>query len=108
MGSEWIVGALAFITIGGTIALSVFHFGFHLKDPKNMEATKRVTEDRESAATRVSAEGVDGRSLRQRLDEAPKLSERLGGRQVDTIGLWDVLFDTKWSVLRSTLKLGPK
>ena len=35
MSSEWIIGALALITIGGTLGLAVFHFGFHLKDPDN-------------------------------------------------------------------------
>jgi hypothetical protein len=108
MGSEWIIGALAFMTIGGTVALSVFHFGVHLKDPKNRDAAKRVANDLESAATRVSAEGVNGRSLSQRLDDAPKLNERLGKRKGSSIGLWDVIFETRWSVLRSALRLGSK
>ena len=104
MGSDWIIGALAFLTIGGAVALSVFHFGVHLKDPENLEAAKRVAADRESAATLVSSEGVAGRSLRQRLDEAPKLNERLGTRQTGSLSIWDALFETRWSVLRSTLK----
>ena len=95
MGSEWIIGALAFMTIGGILGLSIFHFGFHLKDPKNMEATKRVTADRESATTEVSAEGVGGRSLRQRLDEAPSINDRLSKRPTGTSSAWGVLFDTK-------------
>ncbi len=104
MNSEWIIGALAFMTIGGVLGISIFHFGFHLKDPKNMEATKRVAADRESATTKVSSEGVDGRSLRQRLDQAPRINDRLGKRPAGTLSAWNVLFDTKWSVLRSTLK----
>ena len=104
MSSEWIIGALAFITIGGVAGLSAVHFGMHLRDPKNRDAVKQVAADRESAATRVSSEGVDGRSLRQRLDEAPALNERLSRRPVGSLGVWNILFETKWSVLRSTLK----
>ena len=76
----WIIGALAFVTIGGMLGLIFVHFGAHLKDPKNREATKRVAADGESASTKVSSDGVDGRSLRQRLDDAPGINERLGGR----------------------------
>lgn len=103
MDSEWIIGALAFVTIGGVLGLSIFHFAFHLKDPKNLEAVKRVAADRESAATNVSAEGVNGRSLRQRLDEAPGINDRLGNRGTG-LNPWDALFATKWSYLRSTMK----
>ena len=106
MGSEWIIGALAFVTIGGVIGLSVVHFGKHLKDPENLEAAKRVAADRASAATLVSEEGVNGRSLRQRLDEAPSLNKRLSTRQVGTLSAWDTLFETKWSVLSSVMKGG--
>lgn len=108
MGSEWIIGALAFITIGGTIALTIFHFFFYLRDPRNMEATKRIASDLESAATRVSAEGVNGKSLQQRLDEAPKLNERLSNRPVRSVGISELLFETRWSTLRSALRLEPK
>ena len=105
MGSDWIIGALAFMTIGGVIVLAVFHFGIHLKDPANLEAAKRVATDRESAATRVSSEGVNGRSLRQRLDDAPGINDRLSSRRVGSLGVWTILFDTKWSELRSALKI---
>ena len=53
MSSEWIIGALAFITIGGTLALGIFHFCFQLKSPANMEVAKRVAADRKSATTSV-------------------------------------------------------
>jgi hypothetical protein len=107
MDSEWIIGALAFMTIGGILALAVFHFGFHLKDPKNLEATKRVAADRESATTAVSSESTGGRSLRQRLDEAPSINDRLSKRPVGRLGVWDLMLNTKWSVLSSTLKGQP-
>ena len=103
MDSEWIIGALAFMTIGGILAIAIFHFAVHLKDPANMAAAKSVAADRESAATAVSSEGVGGRSLRQRLDEAPALGARLSNRPVGSVGVWDLLFDTKWSDFRSTL-----
>ena len=80
--TERSISALAFITIGGVLALSIFHFGHHLKDPENMAAAKTVAKDLDSAATAVSSEGVNGRSLRQRLDEAPKLNQRLSHRPV--------------------------
>ena len=103
MDSGWIIGALAFMTIGGVLGLAILHFGFHLKDPKNVEAVKRVAADRESATTKVSTEGVNGRSLRQRLDEAPGINDRLSDRPTG-LNPWDAFFDTKWSYLRSTLK----
>lgn len=71
MSSEWIIGALAFVTIGGTLALAIFHFGFHLKDPKNLAAAKSVAEDRESATTRMTPnKGQPEASLRARLDNS--------------------------------------
>ena len=104
MSSEWIIGALAFITIGGVLALSIFHFAVHLKDPDNMAAAKSVAQDRESAATGVSSEGVGGRSLRERLDAAPALDDRLSARPVGSWSMLDTLFETKWSFLRATMK----
>lgn len=103
MDAEWIIAALAFMTIGGVLAVSIFHFAFYLKDPKNMAAAKSVAEDRESAATKVSSEGVNGRSLRQRLDEAPALKDRLSNRYVGSVGL-DELLNSKWSFLKAGLK----
>ena len=104
MDSEWIIGALAFITIGGVLGLAILHFGFHLKDPKNLEAAKTVAADQESAATAVSSEGVEGRSLRQRLDDAPALNERLSSRPAGSISIWGALFDTKYSDLRAAIR----
>ena len=104
MSSEWIIGALAFITIGGVLGIAIFHFGVHLKDPKNLEAAKQAAADRESAATKVSSEGVNGRSLRQRLDEAPSIDDRLSSRPAATLSTWDLLFEAKWADLRSSLK----
>jgi hypothetical protein len=102
MDTDWIIGALAFITIGGVLALSIFHFFYYLKDPKNLAAARSVAEDRESAATKMSSEGVNGRSLRQRLDEAPALRDRLSNRYIASISL-DELLNTKWSVLKESL-----
>lgn len=104
MSSEWIIGALALITIGGIAALSVFHFGFHLKDPENLAAAKAVAKDRESATTAVSAEGTGGRSLRQRLDEAPSVDDRLSARPE---GAFSPLLDKRWSDLRAVAKGEP-
>ena len=104
MSSDWIIGALALVTIGGILGLAVFHFGFYLKDPKNMDAFKRVKEDRESATTKQSAEGANGRTLRQRLDAAPTIDDRLSARSDASLGILGVLFDTKWSTISSSLK----
>ncbi len=108
MSPDWIIGALALFTIGGVLGLSVFHFGVHLRDPKNLEAAKQVAADQASAVTRVSSESVNGRSLRQRLDEAPALNERLGNRRMGSVGLRSLLFEMKWSALRSSLGLPQK
>ncbi len=103
MDSEWIIGALALITIGGVLGLGIFHFGFYLKDPRNFEAAKRVANDQESAATQVSNEKTGERSLRQRLDDAPRINDRLSSRPTG-LNPWDAFFSTDWSVLRATLK----
>ena len=85
------------------MVVSIIHFGIYLKDPENRKATRGVAEGRESATTAVSSETVDSRSLRQRLDEAPKLGDRLSTRPLG-LGPWDALFRTNWAVLRATLK----
>ena len=97
MSPDWIIAALALVTIGGVLALSAFHFGIFLKDPRNVEAAKRVAEDRESATTKFAAEGVNGRSLRQRLNEAPGIDDALSARSSHSHSIRTVLFDTKWS-----------
>ena len=54
MGSQWIIGALAFITIGMVIIVSVVHFGSHLRDKKNRDSAKNaILEDGSSAHTAV-------------------------------------------------------
>jgi hypothetical protein len=106
MDSEWIIGALAFLTIGGVLAISIFHFAYFLKDPANVAAAKAVANDRKSAATKVSSENENGRSLRQRLDEAPALKDRLSKRYVGSLSV-DQLLNTKWSVLRAAIKGEP-
>ena len=99
MDSGIIIGALALFTIGGTLALAIVHFGYHLKDPKNMEATKRVAADRESATTRMSSESASSRTLRQRLDEAPSVNDSLSPRQPGLSPV-DVLLGVKWREVR--------
>ncbi len=105
MGSEVAIGALGFMTIGGVLGLAIFHFGFQLRSPANREAAKRVASDRESATTKMTEEGVAGRSLRERLDQAPGINDNLSSRRADS-RLVDVMFDTKWSEIRSTLSGG--
>ena len=106
MSPDWIIGALALVTIGGVLGLSAFHFGIFLKDPKNVDAAKRVAEDRASATTRFSSEGVNGRSLRQRLDEAPDLNAELSVRSTHSRSFRAILFDTKWSEIRAIADQG--
>ena len=77
MDSGIIIGALALFTIGGTLAAAIFHFGFHLKDPKNLEAAKRVAADRESATTRMAGNtGAPSKPLLQRLNESEASTKR--------------------------------
>ena len=106
MSPDWIIGALALITIGGVLVLSVVHFGSLLRDPKNVDAVKSVAADRESAATKVSSESVDNRSLRQRLDEAPGLNTELSVRSSHSRSFRAILFDTKWSEIRAVVDQG--
>lgn len=102
MDPNYLIAILAFLTIGGVMALAIFHFKFYLKDPKNLEAARIVAADLESATTRVSSEGVNGRSLRQRLDEAPSIDDRLSNRPTGLSPV-DVMFTVSWSDFRRTL-----
>ena len=71
MDSGIIIGALALFTIGITLAGAIFHFGFFLRHPANLEAAKTVAGDRESATTRVTSNtGEPAKPLLQRLNEA--------------------------------------
>ena len=54
MDSQWIIGALAFITIGLVGIIAIVHFGSHLRDKKNRDAAKNaLIEDGSSATTAV-------------------------------------------------------
>ena len=54
MNSDIIIGLLALFTIGGILALAIFHFGYHLRDPRNKEAAHRtLIRDEGSAAIDV-------------------------------------------------------
>lgn len=74
MGSEWIIGALAFVTIGFVIAISIYHFGTFLKDPRNRGAAANVAAGGKSATTSVAEDAPSGtfhdRTLKQRLDDS--------------------------------------
>ena len=99
---ESMVGALAIFTIGAALLIGCWLFLRHNRDPKNYDATKRVAQDGGSAATSaVPWETVDGRSLRQRLDDAPSVDDRLSTRRV---GAKSEVLDMRWSVLRATMK----
>ena len=71
MDSHMLIIALAGFTIAGTLLLAFLHFGLFLRHPKNLEAAKRVKEDRESWTTKVASNiGNPAKPLRQRLDES--------------------------------------
>jgi hypothetical protein len=53
MDSGVIIALLAVFTIGIVLAISIFHFGSFLKDPRNRGAAKNVVEDGPSATTQV-------------------------------------------------------
>ena len=58
MDSSIIIGLLALFTIGIMLALSIFHFGYFLKDPRNRGAAKNaLVDDGPSATTQVRREG---------------------------------------------------
>ena len=50
MSPDYIIGVLAFVTIGGLIVIAVLHFGSHLRDPKNRASAKAAIIDDESSA----------------------------------------------------------
>jgi hypothetical protein len=54
MDSSVIIALLAVFTIGIALAISIFHFGFFLKDPRNRGAARNaLVEDGSSATTEV-------------------------------------------------------
>ena len=79
MSSDWIIGALAFVTIGLVGALAVYHFGFFLKDPENRRhAHNTLVADGQSATSKArQGDGPDhahGKTLTERLDASPASS----------------------------------
>ena len=70
MSSEWIIGALAFVTIGLVLLTSIYHFGYFLKDPRNKGAAKNVfVDDGESETTKVRPNiGPADGTLQERLN----------------------------------------
>jgi hypothetical protein len=64
MGSEVIIALLAVFTIGIVLAISVFHFGYFLKDPRNRGAARNVLiDDGPSATTEVRPGGTPSRAF---------------------------------------------
>ena len=50
MHPDYIIGVLAFMTIGGLLVIAVLHFGAHLRDPKNRDSAKAALVDDDSSA----------------------------------------------------------
>ena len=54
MDSNYLIGALAMMTIGGLLVISVLHFGWMMKDKKLRDTAKNaILEDGSSAHTAV-------------------------------------------------------
>ena len=54
MGSGYLLGILAFMTIGGVVVLAIVHFGSMMRDKKNRDhAMNAIVEDGSSAHTAV-------------------------------------------------------
>lgn len=54
MNPDYLLGALAFLTIGGVIVLSIVHFGTMMKEKRNRDhAMNALVEDGSSAHTAV-------------------------------------------------------
>ena len=85
MGSEWIIGALALVTIGLVGAMAVYHFGIFLKDPRNRGAAANVAAGGESASTKVQEEASAGsfhdQPLAARLEESAHPEESAARKQ---------------------------
>jgi hypothetical protein len=77
MSSGAIIGLLAIFTIGIVLAISVFHFGYFLKDPRNRGATHNVlVKDGPSATTEVR----DGAPIRDSFMR-PEQTQRSDGAE---------------------------
>ena len=54
MDSNYLILALLLMTLGGLLAISIIHFGSHLRDKKNRDSAKAaLIEDDSSAHTAV-------------------------------------------------------
>jgi len=53
MDSGVIIALLAAFTIGIVLLISIFHFGFFMRDPRNRGAVKNIINDGSSATTNV-------------------------------------------------------
>ena len=63
MDSGVIIALLAVFTIGIVLAISIFHFGYFLKDPRNSSAAKNaLIDDGPSATTEVRPANSTGRA----------------------------------------------
>ena len=75
MSTEWIIGVLAFATIGAVMFVAIAHFRSQLKNPRNKEAAANITQGGKAASTQVAEDAPDGsfhdRTLKQRLDDSP-------------------------------------
>ena len=72
MDSGLIIGLLALFTIGIVLAISIFHFGYFLKDPRNRGAARNaLVDDGPSAATAGRSGSTAGpyRGLVERTEE---------------------------------------
>lgn len=70
MGSGVIIALLAVFTIGIVLAISVFHFGYFLKDPRNRGAARNaLVDDGPSATTEVRHGGAPSRAFGGLADE---------------------------------------
>lgn len=75
MGSSYLIGALALVTLLVVVGYALVHFGFFLKKPANREAAHNTLVRDGKSATTVAREGGDhpaheGLTLKERLDSS--------------------------------------
>ena len=80
MDSGIIIACLAVFTIGIVLAISVFHFGYFLRDPLNRQAAHNVMVADGSSATTEVRDGAPIRASFMRPAQTQKIDEAEPGR----------------------------
>ena len=68
MNPDYIIGVLAFVTIGAVLIMAIGHFGSMMRDPRHRKAAANVLGGGRSASTQAGIDAPGDTTLKERLD----------------------------------------